>query len=378
MIVSPVVRVMDDALELLSQTRLRINGGSDNIFAGGNVSRQGALRPVICVLFSSPQNAYCAPVLRSNLKFKYDYVTPWHHLNSPGQMCHILQTPNCFMTDYREDEITILDALTHDFNLVQSFPIFPRFTRAPAHSWQWASGGEGWVGLENIWRVLASHGLVTQLTTCLIKVTFDQVKSQEAPVRWHLNSRDFSLSNKWPLLLGSNSPTESQVFTREILSFGPSSPHTPPISHLVQRLYNYSFILTQCSITTPPLYHCCNAEYLQQHNKAHLSPLHLCCQLLLWSSSPDTFVKWKYYNCNNIVYVWAPKMVSLKFLSDWSMPGRDALWALTAWPAPARAQHPGAQQVPPPSSLACPGHTDTGGKLVSIYIAHYAHPPTWN
>ena len=65
MIVSPVVRVMDDALELLSQTRLRINGGSDNIFAGGNVSRQGALRPVICVLFSSPQNAYCAPVLRS-------------------------------------------------------------------------------------------------------------------------------------------------------------------------------------------------------------------------------------------------------------------------------------------------------------------------
>lgn len=63
----PVVRVMDDALELLSQTRLRINGGSDNIFAGGNVSRQGALRPVICVLFSSPQNAYCAPVLRSNL-----------------------------------------------------------------------------------------------------------------------------------------------------------------------------------------------------------------------------------------------------------------------------------------------------------------------
>ena len=152
MIVSPVVRVMDDALELLSQTRLRINGGSDNIFAGGNVSRQGALRPVISVLFSSPQNAYCAPVLRSNLKFKYDYVTAWHHLNSPGQMWHILQTPNCFMTDYREDEITILDALTHDFNLVQSFPIFPRFTRAPAHSWQWASDGEGWVRAEWAWR----------------------------------------------------------------------------------------------------------------------------------------------------------------------------------------------------------------------------------
>ena len=78
----------------------------------------------------------------------------------------------------KKDEIITLAAqnsrLTHDFNLVPSFPIFLRFTRAQAHSWQGPEDGE-WapVGPETIWRDLGRHW-----ATCVIKVTFDQVKSK--------------------------------------------------------------------------------------------------------------------------------------------------------------------------------------------------------
>ena len=191
----------------------------------------------------------------------------------------------------KKDEIITLAAqnsrLTHDFNLVPSFPIFLRFTRAQAHSWQRMVSG-----LQRAQRPFGESRAITGPSPGHVCNQSHIWSSQEQEVTFEQSWLSLSANDRCSLV-----PTLQLSVKSSLESFLLRTLHTQPIAHLVGGLCNYSFILTQCSITTPPLYHCCNAEYLSRifakTQQSIFITSHLACYYS-YPSLPHTFIKWKH------------------------------------------------------------------------------------